>query len=211
MKFPNAFEGVKKIYLAEILGLVATVLSLVMVAMTSFAGENPAQGIVVAVAAILIVVFVLFLVAEILNIIGVSRASKDEGAFKTALYALLIGVVASLVGIIFNKNETVSNLCTTVNRIQEIVASYYIITGLINLADRLANAEVSARGKKVRGLLVCIWTVSALLSLVSIFFNNNQTAETVIGVIALIAGIASVVAYSLYIGLLGKAKNMLAK
>jgi len=35
--------------------------------------------------------------------------------------------------------------------------------------------------------------------------------QTVIGIIAIAGGIISIVAYFLYIGLLGRAKNMLAK
>ena len=44
------------------------------------------------------------------------------------------------------------------------------------------------------------------------YFRLTDTeGKTVIGVIAIVCGIISIVAYFLYIGLLGRAKDMLAK
>ena len=52
MRYPNAVKGIKKIYLAEILGILAVVLAIVMVIMvagshvdTSISGEEAAQAL----------------------------------------------------------------------------------------------------------------------------------------------------------------------
>lgn len=93
----------------------------------------------------------------------------------------------------------------------EILASYFICTGITNLADRLRNNDVSARSKKVRSILMGIWVAAAILNILTVLFGTNETMQTVIGIIAIAGGIISIVAYFLYIGLLGRAKNMLAK
>ena len=56
-----------------------------------------------------------------------------------------------------------------------------------------------------------IWVASAVLNVLTALFGTNETMQAVIGIIAIVGGIISIVAYFLYIGLLGKAKNMLAR
>ena len=214
--FTNAYEGVKKIRKAEILALIATILLLIGSIISAFglqAGENTSsgEGLLVGGGLLVIIAAVLMIIAEIMNIIGVSRALKDESAFKSALIALLCGIAANIVMSAFSNNATVSSIGKTLVNVTEILASYYICTGIVNLADRLRNSEVSARGKKVRSILMGIWVASAVLNALTTLFGTNETMQTVIGVIAIVCGIISIVAYFLYIGLLGRAKDMLAK
>ena len=213
--FSNAYEGVKKIHKAEILALIATILILIgsIVSATGLqAGEDTASGSGLLVGGGLIVIgaALLMIIASFLNIIGVNRASKDEPAFKNALIALLVGIVANIVVSAFSGNPTVSSIGKTVNNVTEILASYFICTGIISLADRLGNSAVSASGKKVRSILMGIWVASAVLNALAILFGTNETMQTIIGITAIVSGIISIVAYFLYIGLLGKAKKMLA-
>ena len=113
--FTNACEGVKKIYKAEILSLIATVLLLIGSVISVFgiqAGENTSsgEGLLVSGGLIVIVAAVLLIIAAIMNIIGVSRASKDEAAFKNALIALLFGIAANILVSAFSNNPTVSSI-----------------------------------------------------------------------------------------------------
>ena len=214
--FTNAYEGVKKIYKAEILALIASVLLLIgsIISATGIrAGEatSSGEGLLIGGGLLVIVAAVLMIIAEIMNIIGVNRASKDESAFKNALIALLFGIAANILVSAFSNNPTVSSIGKTLANVTEILASYYICTGIINLADRLGDKDVSARGQKIRSVLMGIWVASAVLNVLSTLFGTDETMQTVIGVTAIIGGIISIVAYFLYIGLLGRAKNMLAK
>ena len=56
-----------------------------------------------------------------------------------------------------------------------------------------------------------IWVASAVLNVLSTLFGTNETMQVVIGIIAIVGWILSIIAYFLYIGLLGRAKNMLAQ
>ena len=177
------------------------------------AGENTSsgEGLLVSGGLIVIVAAVLLIIAAIMNIIGVSRASKDEAAFKNALIALLFGIAANILVSAFSNNPTVSSIGKAATNVTEILASYYICTGVINLADRLNDRAVSASGKKVRSILMGIWIAAAILNALTTLFGTNETMQVIIGSAAIVAGIISIVAYFLYIGLLGNAKNMLAK
>ena len=77
------------------------------------------------------------------------------------------------------------------------------------LADRLADADVSARGKKVRSLLLVLWLVSAALNLLAVLFRSSASMLTVFAAIAIVSSLVSIVSYFLYLGLLGRAKKML--
>ena len=213
--FTNAYEGVKKIYKAEIFALIASILFLVgsILSATGIqAGEETASGsgLLIGGGFIVIAAAILLIIAAILNIMGVNRASKDEPAFKDALIALIIGIVANIVVSAFNGNATVSSIGKSVANVMEILASYYICTGVINLADRLNDRAVSASGKKVRSILMGIWIAAAILNALTTLFGTNETMQVIIGSAAIVAGIISIVAYFLYISLLGKAKRMLA-
>jgi len=154
---------------------------------------------------------VLMIIAAIMNIVGVSRALKDESAFKNALIALLCGIAANILVSAFSNNPTINNIGKAMVNVTEILASYYICTGIINLAGHLGDSDVSARGTKVRSILMGIWIASAVLNVLATLFGTNETMKVVIGIIAIVTGIISIVAYFLYIGLLGRAKDMLAK
>lgn len=214
--FSNAYEGVKKIYKAEILSLIAAILMLIgsIISATGIqAGEETASGngLLIGGGLVVIVAAILMIVASILNIIGVNRAANDEAAFKNALIALLAGIAANIVVSAFSGNATISSIGKTVSNVTEIMASYFICTGIINLADRLNDSAVSASGKKVRSIIMGIWTASAVLNILTTLFGTNETMQAIIGITAIVAVIISIVAYFLYIRLLGKAKNMLAK
>ena len=212
--FKNAFDGIKKIYKGEILSMIATVLSVVggILGISGLqAGEGTSSGdsLLVIAGILVIVAGVIAVIAVVLNVSGVTRASKDEAAFKSALLALGVGFAANLLITIFSKNQTVSGIGKTVATVAEMMASYFICTGVINLADRIGNKAVSERGKKIRTLLMGIWLVSAVLNALTAIFQGNQTMEGIIVILAVVGGIVSIVAYFLYIGLLGRAKKML--
>ena len=212
--FTNAYEGVKKIYIAELLALAAAILMLtggIFSAVGLQAGEETASGnsLLLSGGFLVIVAAVLLIIAAILNIIGVNRASKDEAAFKNALIALFAEIAANIVVSAFSSNPTVSSIGKAFSNATEILVSYYICTGIINLADRLRNSALSASGKRIRSILMGIWVASAVLNTLSTLFGTNETMQIIIGVIAIVCGIISIIASFLYICLLGKTKKML--
>lgn len=214
--FTNAYEGIRKIHKAELFSLIATILLLIgsVISLSGVqAGENTSagEGLLVSGGLIVIIAAILMIVAAIMNIVGVNRASKDEPAFKNALIALLFGIAANILVSAFSNDPAVNSIAKAAVNVTEILASYYICTGIINLADRLGNSDVSARGQKIRSILMGIWVAAAVLNILGTLFGTNAAMQNVIGVVAIVGGIISIVAYFLYIGLLERARNMLAK
>ncbi len=209
MQFPNAYEGVKKIYKAEILAIIAAICLVIVGILALVVAASESAGAAVGVLIFGLAAAVLAIIAFIMNIVGVGRASKDEPAFKTALYALIIGIIASIVlGAFQSSNALISGLGSTVSKVMEFLASYYICTGIINLADKLNDAAVSEKGKKVRTMLIVVWIISAVVGLISGIVNSGAVS-VIGGILAIIAAILAIIAYIMYLGLLSKAKKML--
>ena len=200
MQFPNAYSGVKDIYTAAILTLVGVGLGVILLLAT---GLNLAALIGI----LAIVVALVMIVAFVSNIVGIVKASKDEAAFKNALYALLAAIVISIIGN-FSKDAFLSGIFNVLSGICSFLITYMICRGIVNLADELGDVAVSDAGEKVMKLEIIIWVVSIVVNLISALLGANASVVSII--LSLVSSIASIVAYILYIGLLGKAKQMLA-
>ena len=104
MKFPNAAKGVKKIFNAEIISLIAALIGgagliLGLIGASKETGESVGTTLLAVSGALLIVSGIALLVAGIMNIVGFIQAAKDERHQESsALYGIQLCVrVCSLV------------------------------------------------------------------------------------------------------------------
>ncbi len=216
MKFPNAAKGVKKIFTAEILSLIAALLSIVGIAMmiiTRAAEESHAENATVVAGlgtiALLAAAAIIILIAGIMSLVGIINASKDDGAFKAALIAILIGVCASIVSGIFSQNSTVQSICQIVQNLMNIFSTVFVIQGISNLAVKVGNTQVASQAKTILAIIVVIYVLSLIASILVVVFGG-QFASVTAGIIAVVALVLDVIAYIVYLSLLSKAKKILA-
>ena len=216
MRFPNAYRGVKKIWLAEMLMLLAAIVGIIMVIVMAANGTMVGEDIVInegvktPIAVLGIVTAVIALVAFILNLIGLINANNDDSAFRIALLVTILGIVASAVSAIWSNNETLNKWMDTALIICSMFASYYVLTGIANLAEKMSDAATKAVALKSRTLVEGSFCATALFKLIiSIFkIQNGSTISTILAVIALLLELVS---YILYLRALAKGKKMLAK
>lgn len=211
MRFPNAYEGVKKIHKAEIMVLAAAGLTLVAAILSGITDKNPDSPAVVAAAAVVLISVGIIIAAEIMSIIGAVRASKDEAAFKNALFALIAGIAGAILVVSAGSGSFLATLGNALNNIAGILTGYFVCSGIISLADQLRDAEVSREGQKVRSLLIVVWLASGILDILSSILKKSGAGQTVLTVISVISSVAMIIGCVYYIGLLKKAKNMLAQ
>ena len=209
MRFPNALEGVKKIYKAEIIGLIGALIGFVA-AILALAGASAGEGGLglVAVGGILIIAMaVLLVISFIMNLVGLNKAKPDEENFKNALYMVFAGIVLSIVvgatqegTLIHTLGESLSNICN-------LLVNYLVATALLNLANRLGDAAVAQKAKSVRTLLTIVWVIALVLNVMGDVLTSK--AGIIAVVLALIASVVEIIAYIVYLGLLSKARGML--
>ena len=216
MRFLNAYRGVKKIWLAEMLMLLAAIVGIIMVIVMAANGTMVGEDIVInegvktPIAVFGIVTAVIALVAFILNLIGLINANNDDFAFRIALLVTILGIVASAISAIWSNNETLNKWMDTALTICSMFASYYVLTGIANLAEKMSDAATKAVALKSRTLVEGSFCATALFKLIiSIFkIQDGSTISTILAVIALLLELVS---YILYLRALSKGKKMLAK
>ena len=207
MKFQNAATGVKRIFTAEILKLIAaivTVVGIVMTIVTVAAANANSQGGTIAAAS------VLALIGGIMALVGIINASKDEGAFKTALILIIISLIAAVVAGIFYQNATVQSICQIVQNLMSIFVTVFVIKGITNLAVKIGNDEVAKQGKSLLTIIVVFYALSLIANILVLVFGG-MFASVLGGVLAVVALVLNIIAYIVYLSLLSKGKNMLAE
>ncbi len=220
MKFENAAKGIKKIFSAEILALIAmlatTVAAVALVLATGAADLNDLG--LAAVAGILLAVFgiaavVLFIISAILNIVGIVNASKDDEGFKTALIFTILGIVFAVLSAVFqNGNTTVYSICSTLQKISELCVTLYIIQGIINLAQKLHNNDMVRRGTNLFKVILAVYLIYLLVDILTIVLQATSIIAGTIAIALTVGGaVLSIIQYILYLILLAKAKKMLAE
>ena len=222
MKYPNAAKGVKRIFTAEILGLISSILLVVgfilmipavLVAKNVAEGmEGAAIGATVAMGVFVLIAGVLSIIAFIMNIIGISNASKDEENFKSALLFLILGLVAKAASITigrFVKDAAVATgMLDSASSLLNIFVTIFVISGIVKLADRLNRGDISAKGTNVLKILIAVNVLSLIASFVASVMGG-PVASGVSLVLAIVSAVLSLVQYIMYLSLLGKAKKML--
>ena len=211
MTFPNALEGVKKIYKAEILELISGIVAVVAAIIAAVGVASEGVGGVVGGGLLFIAVAVLAIIAFIMGIVGVKKAMPDEENFKNAFYVLIVGIVASVVlgvgkggGVLSNAGETLSSICS-------FLAQYYIITAIIALAKRLGDSEMEAKGLSTRKLIMIVWIIKIVLEVIEIFVDRSAALAVIGGIIGIVAAVIAIIGYVMYLKLLSKARVMLER
>ena len=207
MQFPNALEGVKKIYKAEIIALIGGIVGFVAAILALVGAKSGSVGGLAGGGFLIIAASVLFIIAFIMNIVGLNKAKPDEENFKNALNMVLVGIVLSIVvgatkegTLIHTLGESLSNICN-------LLVNYLVATALLNLANRLGDAAVAQKAKTVRTLLTVVWIIALVLQVIGNTFTAK--AGTIAFILVLIASVIEIIAYIIYLVLLGKARRML--
>ena len=205
MRFPNAARGVKQLYIAQMLSILAAIVAIVTSGMIT-AGSEGTEGLLVGLG---LGSGVLALVAFVLNLLGLNAARKDDGFFQTAFVITLIGIVVSLFGAAVQGNALVNGLCNAASNVCNALITYFVVKGIISLAEQLGKENMTARGKRLLGLVITTWIVVIVLQIIGAFFSNNDTMAAIGAILALIAALAAIVAFILYLSYLSKARIML--
>lgn len=217
MKFPNTFKGIKNIWIAEMLMLLAAVLSIVLVFV--IAGNSVViddavvvntEAVKTPTAIIGIGAAVIILVAFLLNLIGIINCRKDDKNFVNALIATVLGVICGIVNAIWGEAKPrLGEWMEFVMVMESCYASYYVLTGVSNLSEAYPDPQTKKLVDKSRNWLLGSFCLSAILKLIVDIFNiQDGTPKTIMGIVAVLAEIVS---YVIYIMALNKSKKMLAR
>lgn len=215
MRYPNAFKGVSQIYKAELIAILAVIctgigaiLAIFGVGVADVGSEAVGKGFAITGGLFVIATAVLMIVSYILNIIGVGNAAKDESGFRSAMIAIIIGIVASIVAGIFSNKEVVCLLAQLVSKICDIMVFWFCIGGIRNLADKMNDRNIANKADSFTKLIIGIYVAGIVLAIIGSFVKAGGFLD---GFIDVAGAICSIIAYLSYLSLLKGARDMLAR
>ena len=232
MSFPNALKGVSKMFAAEILKLIATGLTVAtgVAGIVSAAGviepamqgakiteelvaNNINYGGIIAAAIMGVGSMILYIIAYIMNLVGMAQAGRDEENFRSAfgvsIAVLIISIATAILTAFTIGGNVPENIASTARTVCEIIVMILVVSGIMNLADRLNDEKMIRFGKNVSVIIMIFVIAAAVATFISIFFGRLDWAQHVEGILDIISGIALFIGYIVYIVYLGKAKKML--
>jgi hypothetical protein len=217
MKFENAKKGIKRVYNAEILSIIAGIIAIVAAVLILVLGTVNKEGkanITDVISLIsLIVAGIIAIIAYFLNIVGIVNASKDSEDFKNALYVLIAGIVVSLLSTILSKKfPSLSSGLNITENVCELLVSYYIINGCTSIAHQIGKADVEESGKRTMRLFITVWIISiAIQALGKIIerVSKTQVLSIIAGLLAIVALVLGLVCYIIFLKLLRKTIDIL--
>lgn len=215
MKYPNAYKGVSQIYKAELIAILAVIctgigaiLAIFGVGVADVGSEAVGKGFAITGGLFVIATAVLMIVSYILNIIGVGNAAKDESGFRSAMIAIIIGIVASIVAGIFSNKEVVCLLAQLVSKICDIMVFWFCIGGIRNLADKMNDRNIANKADSFTKLIIGIYVAGIVLAIIGSFVKAGGFLD---GFIDVAGAVCSIIAYLSYLSLLKGARDMLAR
>lgn len=202
----NVRVGIKRIFTAEILALVAAVIGVASAVVLNMVKDNVTQLIT---ALVVFASLIVALASAILYLVGIIKASKDELGFRMALWAILAGILFSLLETLFSmlSLQIVANVFSVANKVTELLAFLFVIQSIMIIASEKGREDIVTLGDKIKKIILIVYLVTIIAYLVAVIFLGVVGA-TVAGVASIIAAVLSVVVYVLYLVFLGKAKKM---
>ena len=215
MKFPNAFAGVKKLFVSELITIGAAVVALVAAILLNTASGN--QGLVSLAGTLGLIAAIAMIVAFVIQLLGLHEGGKDENHIKNAFVFSIVAIVLSFASAIMGAlskawamQVTVSIIEVAVN-VMTLMVSYLVFIGIANLASQLGNEKMAKFGRTLAIVVLILFAVSIILGVVPAFLGENPPdwAKILIGVFAILEAVVELVAYILTIVYYGKATKML--
>ncbi|MBQ3329279.1 MAG: hypothetical protein IJG88_04930 [Eggerthellaceae bacterium] len=212
MTLPNAYKGVKKIFVAEILQLIGSVLTLVGLTMLvggagaylETGGDASAVSTVATGGIFTLLAPCLAILALVLNLVGLKQASADEPdrmgkAFTCAIIALVLSFVVVVFVLMHWGGASFLN---ALSDLAEMCAIIFTIMGVSEVTQNIARQDVADMGPKI----LTISVIAIVASIIAGIVGNTSGGEA-----SIIALVLMMVAYVVFLVFLGRAVSALKK
>lgn len=220
MKFPNAAKGVKKIFNAEIISLIAALIGgagliLGLIGASNETDESAGTTLLAVSGALLIVSGIALLVAGIMNIIGFIQAAKDEEGIKRAVLCTVFSALFAFVAAFENQTGFLGGLGTvlsTISTVLNMLVALFMIGGLMNLSAKCNRPDMVKRGRDILNTILVSYIITFALGLLVRFgAYTSAFGEGVIKWLSGLSALFTVFIYVLELIYVAKAKKMLAE
>ena len=183
MTFKNAYRGLKRVHGAEMMTLASEILMFAAMIISLFvpvSADALRTGDLTPINRIWLIImaaaFLLMIISFIMKLLGFRLASRDENNFIHAFWYLLMPLVITVGVAVVGQVEPslrLDKIAEAVQDLMEIMVTVSVVKGVRNLARKLSDNEVLARGKKIFLVIALSLLVSLGLTLASILLNGE--------------------------------------
>lgn len=203
MTHENARAGFKNLFTAEVLVIIAAVIDVVGVLLTLI----PAAGLVIY-GIVEIGSVVLVIIAFILQLVGLSKAGKDEPMIKSAFVGTLIALIASavipLIGALTNITW-LNSLGDIVALVVSLYVTHHVLFGGANLNPSLTDKAQSTWRVYLATIIISL--VLAIASIIVTAIGIVTLGAILLVALSVFAAILEIAGYVKYVGFLNAARN----
>ena len=218
MRFPKAQEGVKLLFVAEIVALIIGFLSMCYLAGAALASPN--SGFTAVNLSVLLLILLaghLGVGYYILFFTGMRRAKQDEPRFKYAILCTILLIAAAFIGafaiaFVTALSPDALRTRTLLTVLLAVAVSALscgtmlcIASGVKNLAKQLDDGVMAAAATRFQIWIAALCASGIVLSVVKLFVRNGGAWITTIALVP------SVITYILTLIFLDRARLMLAR
>lgn len=208
MRFPNAAKGIEKIYLAEVLTILAAVLSIGILMMAAvnevdlYGSADKLTEVLLssgnyALFVVCVSAIVLLLTAgQVLTLWGIVGAAKDEGRLRRAVWAIVPGSALMIAGALLqNAGNKSAGWLSILSTICTMAVALCVLRGIGAIADSVGRSDVSAMGRRCRVYVACVLVLSAAARLFAALFPGDPRLASACGIGAFLTDIVACVLY----------------
>ena len=210
---PTLQKGLKRLFSASLLRIIAIILAVVGLitmiggaavaisnAMTS--GGSSVGGIAAGGGAILTIISgILIIIAFFLSLVGVINVSKENNSFKVALYAVLAGIVLSIVKLFVSSGSTLSTVLDLLVNISDILMFLFTCKGIKDVGEKLRRDDIAGKYNTI----MVFYCLAAVLQCAGGFLG----LQTIGIIVSIIGYVCSIISYFMYMGYLSRASKAL--
>lgn len=232
MAFPNASKGLKRIFTAEVIGLIAMALLLLATFLMfpkadSEDVDQSSTGMLIFFGSSMLALFASFVV----NITGLTVARRDDRYFRVGFRILIADIILNGIltlvlpivsfGILLMIEDIdtmmsvgeisalITSILSVITKLADGAIKVFVVLGIVNISKQLGDSERAESGRKLVWVLaVTVVVETALTAVVSAMGGKAASVE------ALIISIPSVVLvlfqYVIYLSYLSDANKMLS-
>lgn len=208
LNYPNAAQGVKKLYVAEILSLIGSIILGAGIVFGIDGLFNDVAWMALLSVALIGAAGVLLLISSINNLVGLSKASKDDQGYKVAFWMMIISMILSIIFCSISgvaktmvSMNILANFCLNMSTVLELLSILLAIRTTEKLLVLKGDAILAATGEVSLFLMIAPFVVTVLLRIITFF-----TPAIIDTILSIVATVVQVFGYLMYLSFLSAAK-----
>lgn len=217
MRFPNAYKGVKKLFVTEILCIIVEVVAIVAAILAAFSAGSRAMAL--SAGTLALISGIATAVVLIFQLIGLFQGSREIDQFRIALWLVLVGLIASVTSAILQSIDATKGIgilfaiLATISAIADLFVVICVINGIADVANTLGDAEMEDKGRRLAFLVIFVYVVSLILGFIPGFnaYVYNEGWRIVFSIFSITALVLELVVFISVLIYLYRATKMLEK